>query len=149
MSNPKRSAIALLAAAIVAAAAAERAARADDQLAHNTAATAAPARAAHAAPIELDRLDARLREMPALGLLTKLRFRAELDTILDGLEAGRRGGDRLDALRTRFLLLADEAAGRLNDGDPDLARTIAAGREAIWLALVERHGPPARRLGRR
>ena len=102
--------------------------------------TAAQAVAPAAAPLDLDSLETRLRETSAIGLMTKLTLRNQVDDLLNQFRAFYAGKleTTLAELRHPFNLLMLKVLSLLQDKDPALAAALAASREAIWAILSDR-----------
>jgi hypothetical protein len=84
--------------------------------------------------LDLPSLEKRLRETRAMGILTKIALKNQVDDLLDafrGFHQGRHGAT-LAELRERFNLLFLKVLSLVQDGDPGLARDIASSREALW-----------------
>lgn len=106
-----------------------------------TAATApAPAPAARAAPLDLKSLEQRLRDTSAIGVMTKLSLKNQVDDLLEKFREYYRGELKtsLTELRHPYELLLMKVLSLLQDGDPGLARDINSSREAIWAVLSNR-----------
>jgi hypothetical protein len=103
-------------------------------------ANAAPAPAPHAAPLDLKSLEQRLRETKAIGVMTKLSLKNQVDDLLERFRAYHRGALKasLSELRGPYELLLMKVLSLLQDGDPTLAKEINASREAIWGVLSDR-----------
>lgn len=102
---------------------------------------AAPAIAAKPAPAPLDLklLESRLRETPAIGVMTKLTLKNQVDDLLDQFRAFYKGTLKttLTDLRRAYEGLVLKVLALLQDADPPLATAIAASREAIWGILAD------------
>jgi hypothetical protein len=87
--------------------------------------------------MDLKSLEARLKSTQAIGLLTKLALKNQIDDLLAQLRAQHRSGQpsSLAPLRTRYDGLVMKVLALLQDTDPPLASAIADSREAIWAAL--------------
>ena len=96
--------------------------------------TARPA----APPLNLASLEARLRETRAIGVLTKLSLKNQVDDLLDKFRAyyRRQAITTLAELRRPYDMLLLKVLSLLQDSDPPLARDIVASREAIWGILA-------------
>jgi len=94
---------------------------------------------ASAAPaLSLEELEQELRKTRALGFLTRLALKNDIDDLLDDVRAFHDNGDgQLEDLRERFDLLVLKVMSLLQDDDPGLARRIAGAREAIWRLLED------------
>ena len=101
---------------------------------------AAPAPAAKPAPLDLKTLEQRLKESDAIGVMTKLSLKNQVDDLVGKFRAYH-GGERpptLPQLRPAFELLLMKVLSLLQDKDPRLAHDIDASREAIWGVLSDR-----------
>jgi hypothetical protein len=101
------------------------------------AAPAAPQQAA--APLDLKSLEARLRQTKAIGVLTKLSLKNQVDDLVDGFRAyhKRTGTATLANLRRNYDMLVLKVLSLLQDSDPSLARDIVKSRAAIWGILED------------
>jgi hypothetical protein len=110
-------------------------------------ATSAPAAAAKpAAPeaakaptLDLGSLEQRLKDTKAIGVFTKLSLKNQVDDLLDQLRAFHKGAAKTQvaALRQKYDTLIIKVLTLLQDGDPQLASTIASSREALWGILMD------------
>jgi hypothetical protein len=99
-----------------------------------------PTRAAPAQPtLNLADLEQRLRDTHAIGLMTKLSLKNQVDDLLKAFRVFYKGPDKhpTPELRQRFDLLLLKVLSLLQDGDPPLAAAIASSREAIWNILAD------------
>jgi hypothetical protein len=89
--------------------------------------------------LDLKALEKRLKETSAIGVFTKLTLKNQVDDLLARFRAYYEGRARttLAELRQPYDLLILKVLALLQDGDPALARTIAASREAIWGILAD------------
>jgi hypothetical protein len=109
-------------------------------------AAAAPAvqatapQAANPAPLDLKVLEQQLKETKAIGLMTKLSLKNQVDDLLAQFRAYYQGQLKatLADLRRPYELLLMKVLAVLQDGDPALAHAINASREAIWGILSDR-----------
>jgi hypothetical protein len=105
-------------------------------------AKAAPAPLAKAAPppLDLKALETELKETKAIGVLTKLSLKNQVDDLLSQFRAFYQGKLKttLAELRRPFDLLVLKLLSLLQDSDPTLAAAIVASREAIWGILSDR-----------
>jgi hypothetical protein len=92
-----------------------------------------------APPLDLASLEQRLKETKAIGVLTKITLKNQVDDLLDQFRAYYQGKLRSDlaALRRSYDLLVLKVLSLLQDGDQALATAIAASREAIWGILSD------------
>jgi hypothetical protein len=104
--------------------------------------TAAPvATKPPAPPLDLKSLESRLRETRAIGVMTKLSLKNQVDDLLDKFRAHykRQSATTLAELRRPYDMLLLKVLSLLQDSDPALARDIVASREAIWGILADRN----------
>jgi hypothetical protein len=102
-------------------------------------ATPSPAKQAASPPLDLTTLETRLKETKAIGVFTKITLKNQVDDLLDQFRAHYQGRARttLAELRQPYDRLVLKLLSLLQDGDPELARTIVASREAIWGILAD------------
>jgi hypothetical protein len=110
----------------------------------SSAASAQPQKgAAQAAvqPINLAALEQRLRDSSAIGVMTKITLKNQVDELLERFKAHHEGRDAtpLAQLRPPFDTLIQNVQAMLQDKDPSLASSIAASREALWAMLADRN----------
>jgi len=129
-------AFASLAVLVAGCGAVERASAANPPESMTVAQAAVPA----APPLDLGSLETRLRETSAIGLMTKLTLRNQVDDLLNQFRAFYAGRleTTLAELRHPFNLLMLKVLSLLQDKDPALAAALAASREAIWAILSDR-----------
>jgi hypothetical protein len=111
------------------------------------AAPARPAGSAQAQPsvpkapaLDLTSLEQRLRETKAIGALTKIALKNQVDDLLEQFRTfyqGKRDTD-LARLRRSYDLLVMKFLSLLQDEDKPLANAIVASREEIWGLLSDR-----------
>ena len=92
------------------------------------------------APLDLTTLEQRLRGTGAIGTLTKLSLKNQVDDLIARFKtfhAGQRP-PTLTELRPAFELLLMKVLSLLQDGDRALANDINASREALWGVLTDR-----------
>lgn len=91
-------------------------------------------------PLDLASLETRLRETRAIGVMTKLSLKNQVDDLLDKFRAyyKRQSSTTLTELRRPYDMLLLKVLSLLQDSDPALARDIVASREAIWGILTDR-----------
>ena len=84
-------------------------------------------------------METRLKETKAIGVLTKIALKNEIDDLLDQFRAFYQGRLKttLAELRRPFDLLVLKVLSLLQDTDPALASAIVASREAIWGILSD------------
>jgi len=105
------------------------------------AATPAPTKAAAAAaPLDLKTLEERLRQTEAIGVMTKLSLKNQVDDLVDEFRAyyAGRGKASLNELRRPYEMLLMKVLSLLQDRDPALARAVNASRDQIWAILSDR-----------
>ena len=90
-------------------------------------------------PLDVVALKARLRDTNAIGVLTKLVLKNQMDDLLKQFRALHRSGQKTDvaSLRQPYDVLVFKVLSLLQGGDPSLARTISRSREAIWGILAD------------
>jgi hypothetical protein len=102
---------------------------------------AAPTDAAKpkAPPLDLAALEQRLKETRAIGVLTKITLKNQVDDLLDRFRAFYLGklNTTVAELRRSYDLLVLKVLALLQDGDQALATAIAGSREAIWGILSD------------
>jgi hypothetical protein len=91
-------------------------------------------------PLDLASLETRLKETKAIGIMTKIALKNQVDDLLNqfrGFYAGKIK-TTLAELRKGYDLLVLKVLSLLQDNDPSLAAAIVASREAIWGILSDR-----------
>ena len=91
------------------------------------------------APLDLKSLEQRLKDTGAIGVLTNLSLKNQVDDLVGRFKAFH-GGQRpptLGELRPAFDLMLMKVLSLLQDKDAALARDINASREAIWGVLAD------------
>ena len=85
-------------------------------------------------------LEQRLKDTNAIGVLTKIALKNQVDDLLDQFRAFYQGKLKttLAELRRSYDLLVLKVLALLQDRDPSLASAIVASREAIWGILADR-----------
>jgi len=103
------------------------------------ASVAPPAAKPSAPPLNLTTLEARLKSTNAIGVLTKIALKNQVDDLLDDFRAYYKGKLKttLADLRRSFDMLVLKVLSLLQDSDPSLAAAIAASRDAIWGILSD------------
>jgi len=103
---------------------------------------AAPPPVAAAQPAQLDvtSLIARLRETDAIGVMTKLALKNQVDDLLKKFRLHYQGAQKTSVaeLRQAYNMLVLKVLSLVQDKDPALARSISGSREAIWGMLADR-----------
>jgi hypothetical protein len=104
------------------------------------AAPAAEAPRPSAPTLDLKSLETRLRETNAIGVMTKLTLKGQVEDLLDRFRAYHDGKVRIQLaeLRQPYDTLILKVLALLQDKDPPLASAIAGSREAIWAILADR-----------
>lgn len=102
-------------------------------------ATSPPPKAA-LPPLDLKSLEQRLKETSAIGVLTKLSLKNQVDDLVARFKAFHDGTrpPTLAELRPAFELLIMKVLTLLQDHDKALANDINASRDAIWGVLTDR-----------
>jgi outer membrane biosynthesis protein TonB len=92
-----------------------------------------------AAPLDFASLGTRLRQTRAIGTLTKLSLKNQVDDLLGKFRAyhKRQGTATLPELRRSYDMLLLKVLSLLQDSDPPLARDIVQSRAAIWGILAD------------
>jgi hypothetical protein len=91
------------------------------------------------APLDFKLLGTRLRETRAIGVLTKLSLKNQVDDLLVAFRAYHKGQGKatLVELRRSYDMLLLKVLSLLQDSDPALARDIVQSRAAIWGILTD------------
>ena len=92
-----------------------------------------------APPLDLASLEQRLRDTKAIGVLTKITLKNQVDDLLNQFRAFYQGKlkTHLADLRRSYDLLVLKVLSLLQDSDQALATAIVASREAIWGILSD------------
>ena len=92
-----------------------------------------------APPLDLTSLETRLKETGAIGVMTKIALKNQVDDLLNQFRAYYQGQLKttLAELRRPYDLLVLKVLSLLQDSDPSLATAIVASREAIWGILSD------------
>ena len=90
--------------------------------------------------LDLASLENRLKETKAIGFLTKIALKNQVDDLVNQFRAYYQGSVKttLAELRQRYELLLLKVLSLLQDGDRSLATAIGASREAIWGIFADR-----------
>jgi hypothetical protein len=91
------------------------------------------------ATLDLASLEQRLKDTDAIGVLTKIALKNQVDDLLDQFRAYYQGKLKttLAELRRPYDRLVLKVLSLLQDSDPSLASAIVASREAIWGILSD------------
>jgi hypothetical protein len=102
-------------------------------------APAPPKQAAAAPTLDLDGLEARLKQTKAIGLMTKLSLKNKVDDLLDEFRQHHAGKPMptVSELRRSYDLLMMKVLSLLQDHDQQLASDILSSRERIWGLLAD------------
>jgi hypothetical protein len=101
--------------------------------------TAADAAKPKAPPLDLASLEERLKSTNAIGVMTKITLKNQVDDLLGQFRAYYQGKLKttLADLRQSYNLLVQKVLALLQDSDPSLATAIVASRDAIWGILSD------------
>jgi hypothetical protein len=89
--------------------------------------------------LDLTALKEQLKSTKAIGLMTKLTLKNQVDDLLDGFRdhyAGK-GKSTMPQLRQAYDMLMMKVLSLLQDKDQKLASDIVASREVIWALLAD------------
>ncbi|HSN22080.1 MAG TPA: hypothetical protein VLS49_15460, partial [Usitatibacter sp.] len=91
-------------------------------------------------PLDVKSLEQRLKETDAIGVMTKLSLKNQVDDLLEQFRDYYAGRSRatLAELRRPFELLLMKVLSLLQDRDPALAKAIHDSRDALWAILADR-----------
>jgi len=97
------------------------------------------AKASAVPPLDLNALEAQLKETKAIGFLTKISLKNQVDDLLDQFREYYQGKAKLTMkdLRRSYDLLMMKVLSLLQDEDQKLASDIVTSREAIWGLLAD------------
>lgn len=89
--------------------------------------------------LDLKALQDQLRQTKAIGFMTKLTLKGQVDDLLGRFRDHYRGRTKetLKDLRRAYDLLMMKVLSLLQDADQQLASAIVASREAIWGLLAD------------
>ena len=92
-----------------------------------------------AAALDLNELEAELKETKAIGFFTKITLKNQVDDLLDQFREYHQGKAKLTMteLRRSYDLLLMKVLSLLQDEDQKLASAIVSSREAIWGLLAD------------
>jgi len=90
--------------------------------------------------LDLKSLEQQLKDTEAIGFLTKLSLKNQVDDLLAQFRRVYDGPRSVGVaqLRTPFDMLLMKVLALVQDKDPALARSIHASREALWDVLADR-----------
>lgn len=93
------------------------------------------------ASLDLKSLEQRLKDSRAIGLMTKLSLKNQVDDLVAQFRAYHEGRQppALPELRRPYELLVMKLLALLQDQDPGLAKAIHDSRDAIWGVLADRN----------
>ena len=94
---------------------------------------------ATAPELDLQALQDQLRQTKAIGFMTKLTLKGQVDDLLDRFRDHYHGKTKetMKDLRRAYDLLMMKVLSLLQDADQQLASAIVASREAIWGLLAD------------
>ncbi|HXU12180.1 MAG TPA: hypothetical protein VN898_09465 [Candidatus Binatia bacterium] len=94
---------------------------------------------ATAPALDLNSLEAQLRETKAIGVFTKITLKNQVDDLLDKFREYYQGKAKFTMadLRRAYDLLMMKVLSLLQDEDQKLASAIVSSREAIWSLLAD------------
>jgi hypothetical protein len=100
----------------------------------------APKAEAAAPALDIKSLEEQLKETKAIGVMTKLSLKNQVDDLLQKFRDYYEGRLKttLAELRQPYELLLMKVITLLQDADPSLATAIHRSREAIWAVLTDR-----------
>jgi hypothetical protein len=92
-----------------------------------------------AAPLDFKSLGTRLRQTKAIGVMTKLSLKNQVDDLLVAFRAyhNGQGTATLAELRRSYEMLLMKVLSLIQDSDPTLAKDIVQSRAAIWGILSD------------
>jgi hypothetical protein len=91
--------------------------------------------------LDLKSLEQKLKETKAIGLMTKLTVKNQVDDLVSQFRAFHAGRQppTLPELRRPYELLLMKLLALLQDEEPSLAKALHDSREAIWGVLSDRN----------
>jgi len=91
------------------------------------------------APLDAPALMSRLRDSNAIGAVTRLALKNQVDDLLEQFRAHHRSGQEsgIATLRQPYNMLVLKVLSIVQDEDPSLGVTVARSREAIWDILAD------------
>ena len=96
----------------------------------------APVATARPASLDIGSLEKRLRETKAIGVLSKLALKNQIDDLLASFRKAHESGGSVAQLRQPYENLLGKVQSLL-DADQKLASEVSASREAIWRVLID------------
>jgi hypothetical protein len=102
---------------------------------------AAASKTAGGEALNLSALEKRLKDTSAIGVMTKITLKNQVDELVERFKAYHEGRDKISLaqLRQPYDSLIMKVLSLLQDKDPPLASSIAQSREAIWSILIDRN----------
>lgn len=97
---------------------------------------------AHPTPLDIDQLITRLKGTKAIGVLTKLALKGDVEKIVrqTALHSKNQASQELSELRERFEGLVLKTIALLGEKDPILAQDIYQARHLVWQSMLEVEG---------
>ncbi len=95
-----------------------------------------PVAVARPAALDLHTLESRLKDTKAIGIMSKLALKNQIDDLLARFRTAHASGGSVASLRPPYESLLAKVQSLL-DGDPKLANDVSASREAIWGVLTD------------
>ena len=92
-------------------------------------------------PIDLKSLEQKLKDSNAIGVMTKLSLKNQVDDLVAKFRALHEGRQppTLAQLRQPYELLLMKVLALVQDQDPNLARALHDSRDHIWGVLADRN----------
>jgi len=91
-----------------------------------------------ASPISLQELGNRIKQTRAIGLMTKLALKNDIDDLVERLRRYHEKDDgQLDALREHYEALVLKLLALLEKPEPELALALVRSRDDIWSRLAD------------
>ena len=102
---------------------------------------APPVAAVAQPPIDLKSLEQKLKDSSAIGVMTKLSLKNQVDDLIAQFRAYHDGHQppTLSQLRQPFELLLMKVLALVQDKDPALAKALHDSRDSIWSVLADRN----------
>lgn len=96
----------------------------------------------HPTPLDIDQLITRLKETKAIGVLTKLALKGDVNKIVrqTAQHSKNQASQELSELRERFEGLVLKTIALLGEKDPILAQDIYQARHFVWQSMLEVKG---------